>query len=215
MKKEIIHQVYIIESPSENDLLKNRCEGKSLTEILTLQNIRHSYYLCISEDSFEKVVDIIIEDLNRLKEECFVWPIIHISSHGNPTQMIFSNGDLIEWTEIGNQLEKIHHQVFPEFDFSPVELVMSACYGYNASFCDISKENIRFSVVIGCDERIRWDASLVAFSSYYYNTIVNEINGNLAVECMNNSINEKEHFKVYISKKLSEMITQRGKKSDA
>ncbi|WP_283689930.1 hypothetical protein ACSW9I_06125 [Clostridium perfringens] len=202
MNLETVYKVYIIESPSADDLMKGITEGQALTKILELSNIQYEYFLVTTKEVFEKALVYIKEDVLELQEEkIFVWPIIHISCHGNEECIGLTNNEFINWSTLEKYLS-IVNVCFEEADpVSPIILSMSSCCGLNAIKSDWVKnhESSPFSFVLGHENEIPWDDALIAFSVFYHNFINKELDPLTALKCMNDSINSENYFKLFSS----------------
>jgi len=201
-------KVYIIESPSANDLLHGRCEGTSLTSIFKLEDIPYEYYLAINKDTVKSALELIKEDMLYVHyeemRECFFFPIIHLSCHGNEDCIAFSSGDSIKWNELNQIINDMElNLAFDEGGtINPLSLSMSSCCGLYAIFADREEHSVDkspFAFVLGHEESIRWDDALIAFATYYHNLIKKELTMTDSVRCMNNSINNADFFKSFHS----------------
>lgn len=97
--------VHIVESPSAQDLLDGRSEGRSLGEALTLAGIQHCYSLAINREMFEVSLG---QRLGMAIEHFKTPPILHFSAHGNSDGIALASGEFIRWTELDSLLQPIH-----------------------------------------------------------------------------------------------------------
>jgi len=206
---EVYHKVYIIESPSDIDLFEKRTEGKALSNILELSEIPYEYCLTTTKNIFNQAFELIKEDILELQEEyLFVWPIIHLSCHGNEKGIGLTDGDFISWSAL-NDLLSVVNVCFNEADpVSPILLSMSSCYGLHAIKADWEKRGKRspFAFVLGHEDTILWDDALIAFSVFFHNFVKKKSTSEIAVQCMNTSINLPEHFKLFNSTECYEVF---------
>lgn len=199
---EVFYKVYIIESPSGIDLLEKRTEGKALSNILEMSEIPYEYYLTTTENVLKQVFEMIKEDVLELQEEyLFVWPIIHISCHGNEDGIGLTDDNFISWSVL-NDLLSVVNVCFDEADpLSPIVLSMSSCYGLHAIKTDWEKrgEHSPFAFVLGHEDAILWDDALIAFSVFFHHFVNKKSTAEIALHCMNASINLPNHFKLFNS----------------
>lgn len=204
---ETFYKVYIIESPGDMDLLEKRTEGKALSNILEISEIPYEYYLATTKNVLVQVFEIIKEDILELQDEyLFVWPIIHISCHGNENGIGLTNNEFIPWSKLYDLLS-IVNICFDEADpVSPILLSMSSCYGLYAIRTDWEKRNERspFAFVLGHEDTILWDDALIAFSVFFHQFVNKNCTAEVALQCMNTSINSPDHFKLFNSTEFYE-----------
>jgi hypothetical protein len=84
--------VYVIESPSDTDLLDGRMEGRSLCESLQLAGIPHAYSLVTSQRTLSEALSTRIAE--AMKKFPGRYPILHLSLHGNSNGVALTNGHL-------------------------------------------------------------------------------------------------------------------------
>lgn len=210
LDQDVFFKVYIIESPADIDLFENRTEGKALSNILRISEIPYEYLLVTSKRTFGQAFDLIKDDISELQEEyLFVWPIIHISCHGNDEGIGLTDGSYLNWNVLYHMLEDINI-CFEEEQNSPILLAMSSCYGLHAIKADWDNEKSPFAFVLGHEETIPWDDALIAFSVFYHNFVNKKVTSDIALECMNNSINHPEYFKLFNSKDIYNLFKELG-----
>jgi hypothetical protein len=207
LNTEVFYKVYIIESPGDMDLLEKRTEGKALSNILEMSEIPYEYYLTTTKNVLKQVFEIIKEDILELQEEyLFVWPIIHVSCHGNEDGIGLTDGSFIPWSYLNDFLSVVN-VCFDEADpVSPIVLSMSSCYGLHAIKTDWQKRGERspFAFVLGHEDTILWDEALIAFSVFFHHFVNKKSTSEIALQCMNASINSHDHFKLFNSIELYE-----------
>lgn len=189
---ECYSKVYIVESPAAVDLLEKRTEGKALSSILSLSDIDHEYYLAVNKKCFKKAFHNIRKDVQRIKAEYKdVKPCIHISCHSDEESISLTNNKEINWHELSDILSEVNEVC----DENPLCLLMSSCCGLSAyvAIKEIDGKSPK-TFIVGSDEEVGWDTSLIAFASFYFNYIGRGISRKKAVECMNMSINNEITF---------------------
>jgi molybdopterin/thiamine biosynthesis adenylyltransferase len=198
--------MYIIESPSSQNFVDNIKEGDLLSRILDLAGIPNKLFTVIDQESFGKVIDLIISDYKQKREQRIGnLPWIHISCHGNEQSIILSNDDRIDYKDLLELLRPIGEE-FRDIDtVTPLHITMSSCYGIFASNGD-DTETSPFSFMIGPIKEIRWTDSLLAYAVFYNAFITKNLGIVESVKAMNESIVEIELFKIKIGKNLEEEI---------
>jgi len=127
MASRIKEHVFIIESPSSDDLLQDRREGYALSSALRLADISSSYHLAVTQDAFTKVLESISQTPASIKrvlrspsdpsqqgivlEDSVIMPLIHLSLHGNDSGIALSSGEFILWEQLGDALYKINDRI--------------------------------------------------------------------------------------------------------
>lgn len=202
LEQDIFFKVYIIESPADIDLFENRTEGKALSNVLEISEIPYEYLLVTSEKTFELAFKSIKDDILELQEEyLFVWPIIHVSCHGNDSGIGLTDNSYLKWNVLYQMLTEVN-LCFEEDPSSPIFLSMSSCFGLHAIKTDWDSESSPFAFVLGHEKEILWEDALIAFSVFYHNFVNKKKSSDIALACMNNSINAPGYFKLFNSKDI-------------
>lgn len=184
LNQDVFFKVYIIESPAAIDLFENRTEGKALWNVLRISEIPYKYFLTTSVETFKRAFDSIRDDVLDLQEDYpFVWPIIHISCHGNDNGIGLTDRSYLKWDVLYNMLSIVNICFEEANPSSPILLSMSSCYGLHAIKAD-------------CDD------ALVAFSVFYHKFVNKKEKSDIALECTNKSINSPGYFKLFNSKDI-------------
>ena len=200
-------RIYIIESPSEEDLQVGRTEGKALFESLTLAGCDVIYKLVKSKKEFDSAFEFVIEDFYEKKGKWSAMPFIHVSAHGDEDGIQLTNDDLIDWVDIATLLEKINLAIefvphFTEYsnDVSRIVLCFSACKGFNAfKIWNQTNKKCPYQCVVGPGTDIDWSDSLTAFITFYHLTNFKEKSFDEAVKIMNLSAGLVDDFKYFVS----------------
>lgn len=199
-----ICKIYIIESQSPNDILRNRTEGKALSASLDLAEIANHYFQVINHDCFDQCIETICEDINSLKGKDLVAPYIHISAHGNEDGFVLTSGEFIDWATFSLKVDRINDltgkiQIIPEkphIQISPMNYCFSTCKGYNAFKLQGEAQENKFSSIIGPTESVDWSDSLLAFMSLYHQIFYKRQRAIKAVEIMNATAGLDNVFKI-------------------
>lgn len=199
-------RVYIIESPSEEDLSTGRSEGDALYESLRLADCDVIYKLVKSRAEFESAFEFIIEDFYEKKGKWSAMPFIHISAHGDEDGIQLTNDDLIDWIDFNTLLDMINSKIgfvphFTEYSHnaSRVVLCFSACKGFNAFKIWNETNHCPYQCVVGPTVDIDWSDSLTAFITFYHLTNFKNKSFDEAVKQMNLSAGLNDEFKYFVS----------------
>ncbi|BAX81471.1 hypothetical protein [Labilibaculum antarcticum] len=199
-----ICKIYIIESQNPNDILNNRTEGKALSAGLDLAGIANQYFQVIDNECFDKCIEIICEDINRLKKEGLVAPYIHISAHGNESGIGLTSGEFLEWDSLTLKADRINELTGkiqpdpknPHIEISPINYCFSTCQGYNAFKMQGDIKENKFSSIIGPAAPVDWSDSLLAFMTLYHQIFYKRQKAVTAVEIMNMSAGLDNIFRI-------------------
>ncbi len=154
--------VFIIESPSEDDLLDGRTEGRALHEMFRLSGTVGWYSLITSRNMFYQVLN------KRLPEalQCFSpkLPIIHLSMHGNTDGIELTNGDYITWDELRIALAPLNNAMS-----GGLLICMSSCFGSSGCRMAMHEDNERpFWALVGSTSSPSWENAAVAYITFYH-----------------------------------------------
>ncbi|MEJ8802552.1 hypothetical protein [Pontibacter sp. H249] len=205
-----MERIYIIESPSDEDLFDEKTEGKALYEALKLSGCDCSYKLATSKDSFLKAFSFIIDDFYKKSVKLSSMPFIHISAHGDEDGIQLTSGELFDWVDFNDELKKINEAIgyIPNLNgysdkISRIVLCLSTCRGYNAFKIHEEEEDIcEFQCIIGPPEDITWSDSLTAFIVFYHAANYQSVAFNKSVERMNFAIGSENAFKYFVNPEI-------------
>lgn len=158
--------VYIIESPSDIDLLDSRTEGKTLCSALDLAAIRHSYSLVTTKRALTIAINNkIIEFIQQHN----AMPILHLSMHGNDDGIFLTDGDFISWEALRFMLNDLMN-----FMQGGLLICMSSCRGSSAMKMAMNEDNGHpFGVLIGNKQDANWDDAAVPYVTFYHHLFKN------------------------------------------
>ncbi len=154
--------VFIIESPSAEDILDGRTEGRALNEVLRIAGTDNYYSLAISREMFCEALR------NRLQDALQYFPeknpILHISAHGNPNGIGFSNGDYVEWNELRAALAPLNNAMQ-----GGLLICMSSCFGSSGCRMAMNEQNDQpFGALVGNTSNASWADASVAYVAFYH-----------------------------------------------
>jgi hypothetical protein len=183
--------IYLIESPSAEDLLVGRNEGDSLIRVLKLAEIDVVYFMAINAEMFDKAFGLIGTAILNQPDIGTAMPIIHVSAHGSDDGIELSDGDVILWDKLTDLFEKLHKIIGPVNIPPPlpqgvpkVTLCLSSCSAFSA-YRKAAPRPTPFQAIVGPIRDIGWCESMLAFASFYYTTNTLRKSYASAVMCMN------------------------------
>jgi hypothetical protein len=154
--------VYIIESPSDVDLVDGKTEGRTLCEQLKLSEIPHAYGLATTR----KTLELCLTD--RLSN---VWtanpglaPILHLSMHGDVNGIGLTNGDYLTWSDLRKLLGPLTRILN-----NKLLVCMSSCFG--AAGCRMAMyedDEPHFWALVGHSGTATWSDAAIAYSTFYH-----------------------------------------------
>lgn len=192
-----ITKIFIIESPSLEDIKINRKEGLALSEILKLSDIQNTYINVISISEFRNALDVISHEIREYIKR-FGAITLHFSMHGNQEGLKFTSEEFLNWEEFYLILKSFNDYLgylqHPNgMLFAPVSINLSVCEGFYATEIKKFGAESPYLSLIGPVEKVHWADSILAFATYYHNTLHHTNGGKIAVEKMN-LINDFENI---------------------
>jgi len=152
---------FIIESPSPDELLDGKTEGRALGEALGLAGIPYCYNLVSNLATFRETIN------RRLANACnhfCLTPILHLSMHGRNDGVAFTSGEFLDWNSLNHLLTPVKN-----FYQGGLLLCMSSCYGAAASRMEMrSGLDQPFWALVGSVAPISLPDSAVAYVTFYH-----------------------------------------------
>ena len=154
--------VALIESPSADDLMDGRTEGKSLCSALELAAIPHSYRLAVTSDTLSKCLQSQLLEISREKQKL---PILHISAHGNANGIGLADGTYVSWVQLRTLIAWLNVEMNGN-----LLICMSSCGGAGAGAMAFhTDEEPPYWKLIGNVGDVIWSDSSVGFTAFYHN----------------------------------------------
>jgi len=185
--------VYIIESPSDEDLYCHKYESDLLRISAELNNMKCFIRIAASKEMFEKAIS------SGLKEAVVANyqqdPILHISAHGCEDGFRLTNKDFITWDDLRNLLLPISR-----YRNYGLLLCMSTCKGINAIKSALSEKldnQEAVYAVVGNSGKPTWSETAVAYASFYHLLLKGSMLGD-AVKAMRIASGNKD-FQISLS----------------
>ena len=153
--------VYVIESPSDADLLDGRTEGRSLCEALRLAEIPRWYSLVTTSKTFEESIG---GRLSEALSQRRLPPIIHLSMHGNNDGIGLTNGDFISWEDLRKLLAPLTNAMN-----GGLLICMSSCFGSAGCRMAMHEDSDQpFWALVGNKASAVWADAGVAYITFYH-----------------------------------------------
>jgi hypothetical protein len=183
--------IYVVESPSPDDLLHNRNEGDALARVLKLAGIDVYYFFAATEETFEEAFKLIAETIKDRSDHGNAMPWLHISAHGGRDGVELTDGGVIQWPILSRILTELHQAIghtelpppMPQ-NLPKASLCLSSCGAFQAYRATVQGA-APFQCLVGSDRDIGWCQALIAFSTFYYLTGTLRKSVDLAVMSMN------------------------------
>lgn len=175
-----VYKIYVVESPSDKDLIEKRTEGKGLIHYFGLANISSEYYLVGNGVELSTAFKEIAKDVKEIKSSLSVTdifnPVIHFSGHGNDELFGLTDNSYLSWTDLGKELYDLNIAAGIDLTerISDFIICLSVCHG--AKLKDVIKNGngTPFFAMIGPTVSIDWTEAITAFQTFYHSFIIKE-----------------------------------------
>lgn len=171
--------VYIIESPSDADLLDGRSEGRSLCEALRIADIPHWYSLATTRKAFQSSLrERLVAALSHFNVQPggsvpSRLPILHLSMHGNNAGISLTCGEFIAWEDLRQELSTLTNSMQ-----GGLLICMSSCFG--SSGCRMAmheRPDHPFWALVGNKDSVPWADAVVGYIVFYHSFFKNVLIG--------------------------------------
>jgi hypothetical protein len=161
--KRIKFFVFVVESPSPEDLYHGRSEGEIIRKAVNLNQIPCIVRTAVNLEAFEASLKIgLTEEMKTYKD---LIPILHISAHGHSEGIQLSDGTVIPWSNLRQLLAPINTALN-----NSLLVCLSCCESYSgirmAMF--IEDEGYPFYAIVANGEKPLWSDTAVAYSTFYH-----------------------------------------------
>ena len=201
--------VFIVESPSFDDYMEKRNEGKALSDALGLMGVESLYFPVFTEEGFDFVLDKIVQYYNNFTGESFIHlkiPVLHISAHGNQNCFALTNNKQINWNLFRDKLIPVN-----ELCKDLLFVSMSVCEGYNAvNAARTLNASLPYLLLAGPTQKIKWGDSLLGFLVFYSNfNLLLESDGFQKMKMrLNQSIGADNMFDIALAEDIKKKFQQ-------
>jgi hypothetical protein len=153
--------VFILESPSDEDLLDERMEGKALSTAFNLASIPHAYNLVTTKKALIKALTWKLHEAIKEHNKA---PILHISMHGNDEGVGLTDGEFVSWDDLRKELTPLLNNMQ-----GGLLICMSSCYGGSGCRMAMHEEaDHPFWALVGNSEAALWSDAAVAYITFYH-----------------------------------------------
>jgi hypothetical protein len=154
--------VYIVESPSPQDLYYKRYEGEIISSVLSLAELSSSHKIAVNLSAFN--YSLLSELQAYLKQPDALYPILHISAHGDSEGIQLTSGEVLRWNDLRTSIMPINKALE-----GTLILCMSSCESFNACRMAMSEEqNVPFLGMVGNVGKPIWSDTAIAFATFYH-----------------------------------------------
>jgi hypothetical protein len=153
--------VYVVESPSADDLYDGRTEGRVLTEAFQLAGIKNRYIVAAGRDQFQRALG---HDFATAVRQVGAVPILHLSAHGCDEGIGLTDGDLVTWDQLRDLLMPANRAL------GDLLLVcMSACYGTAGRRMAMRVgEPLPYFAILGHPDSPTWADAAIGYAAFYH-----------------------------------------------
>lgn len=207
--------VFVIESPSPDDVRDGRSEGEALSAALRLAEITSHFYrvhdLTSLGDCFTNIAELTISQKQQDHLKVITIPHLHFSAHGNEQGLGLTGGEFVPWDGLRIlllSLGKATGYIGPS-GFCLFLITLSTCKGAfaNRMFGDLPHEFASDAFagqvpkpcigIVGPAEKVSWSDSLTAFITFYHLNLTKHIPAQQAVKVMNQAAGLTDAFRCY------------------
>jgi hypothetical protein len=181
--QQIIHQpfVYLVDSPSHDDLFSGYSIGMALRDTLRAIKIPCFYTLATNKVNFERCLTYQLPETIRQMQpspNISANPFIHLCMHGEPNGISLTDSTFVQWQNLRTLL--LSHNQAKGFD--PF-VCMASCNGVNGSNMANAFDSA-FNVLIGNTGQVLQSDVTVAYMSFYNHLFYKNANLEQAVTAM-------------------------------
>jgi len=178
--------VHIVESPSADDLLDGRTEGRVLVEALRLAQIACWYNLAVNEDALRRALtERLCEAVRATQQQ----PLLHLSAHGAPQGIGLTSGEFLGWDALREMVTPINQALQGK-----LLLCMSACYSFEACRMAMAHQgSLPFYGLVAHTGPASWPDAALAFMTFYHHVLTKRSTIEDAVTAMRAASGD-EHF---------------------
>ncbi len=195
--------VHVVESPSPEDLLDNRTEGKMICDFFDLSQIPYFYSLATNLATFEQSLT---NRLIQATEKYNTLPILHFSMHGDNDGIFLTNKEKLTWQDLARYIQPLSN-IFE----GRLMICMSSCFGGNAFQMAMDQGlNKPFGYLIGNMEKVSWKDASIGFATFYHRLFgrANIDDAFNAMQCASGNSSFKKWSGQHIKENYIELLQQ-------
>lgn len=184
-------KVYIIESPTSDEISKGINEGAGLSKAFASSGIDHKLYNVADVSGLRSAIEEITTDVSQIKFRLAA-VTIHISMHGNDEGIGLTSGDFVTWKDLAELLRILFAKAFIPREvygirLCPLTLCFSTCHGLSAERINdyTTEDESLFQYIVGPVEAVTWANAEKAFVEFHRHTLDGKGSSKEAVRIMN------------------------------
>lgn len=192
-------RVYIVESPSPEDCLDGRQEGKTLMQALQLAGTTVDYYNVVNRECLVQCFKR-IEGSMSYDEWVDTAPYLYLSAHGDKDGIRLTSGEDISWPDLARLLKEMGKVR------KYLALCMSTCAGFHAIQMVMASDDDPCYALVGPGTQVQWEESLTAYITFFHLLTRKGFSAWDAAKAMNESAGLKDVFKTVAFKQWRGII---------
>jgi hypothetical protein len=169
-------KVFVIESPSADDLAKGVDESKKLSAAFTNSGIPHDLYVVSDLRTFQEVLRQIAEEVVVIRKTIGA-VTLHLSMHGNEHCIGLTSNEKVYWEQLAGMLREFMYTITPMYQkgwkTSPVTICFSSCEGLHATAVNnfAEPDESLFQFLVGPVSPVTWTQAANAFIAFHEHTL--------------------------------------------
>lgn len=183
--------VFIVDSPSSQDLFNGYSIGMALRDTLNAIKIPCIYTLATNRQTFELALQHKLQQsISQYQTNSSInaYPFIHLCMHGEQQGIALTDNSYLSWSELRKNLF-FHNQIK---GYDPM-VCMASCNGINASSMAHAYDSV-FNVLIGNTEAVYQSDVTIAYLAFYNQIFNKNATINEAVTVMRNATGDHNFF---------------------
>ncbi|HEJ7889685.1 TPA: hypothetical protein SMI07_001696 [Serratia liquefaciens] len=193
LNKKLMRQpyVFLVDSPSHNDLFSGYSIGMGLRDALRAIRIPCFYYLATNRDNFNATLQYQLQySVNQMQQTPGIdaVPFIHLCMHGWCEGIALTDNTTVSWQELRNLLYMYNNVK----GFNPF-LCMASCEGMSATNMT-NAFDCAFDIVVGNEGAVLQSDVTVAYLAFYNQLIFKGASVQQAVEAMRVSSGDSRFY---------------------
>ncbi|WP_155724811.1 hypothetical protein [Stutzerimonas stutzeri] len=173
--------VFIVDSPSAEDLYGGYTIGMALRDALIAVKIPCEYKLTTDAQRFYTALNQGLHEAVVKRQtwpQTNAYPLLHLCMHGNTSGVAFTDGNLIGWSQL-RQLLSAHDAIKGH----PPFVCMASCNGFDAVHM-ASASDTPFSFLVGNTQIVGQSDLTVGYLAFYHQLVYRNANVEQAVIAM-------------------------------
>jgi hypothetical protein len=191
--------IHIIESPHEEDLKSDRCEGRVLSEMLKLIGIESEYRMVRTARDWEMALEEFITHVKGQNRT----PVLHISMHGCDDNLWLTDGSKLMPEVLREQMRRVKACLDGK-----LIVCLSACAGFlpAAKACE---GDVPFGMLLAAPVApVGWDEAAVWYCVFYYR-LYHDPDPTKAGRAAGDAVGKPELFACITEDTLAEVLRRR------